>query len=139
MLPENREAGKDADVPGKCRRLRTPGLHPHDIALRSSRRRTESEQCCQALAASGYSAASVAKRHVCQFAAKLVGFSRFGGLLESIRKFEEGRPSVFVRGDSIAQEIGKSAVTAHMPGDGNRIDLRGYVNWNRNIDSLGVR
>jgi hypothetical protein len=82
--------------------------------------------------------ASVAESHLCEFAAKLVGFRRVGGVLESVRKFEKGRPSLFIRGDCIPQEIGESAVTAHMPGDGDRIDLRGNISRNRNVDSLNA-
>jgi hypothetical protein len=61
---------------------------------------------------------------------------RVGRIPESVRKFEERRPSVFVCGNGVAQEIGKSPVTAHMPGDGNRFDLRGQIDRNGNIDSL---
>src|SRR5665213_2101913 len=85
------------------------------------------------------SSASVAESHLCEFAAKSVGFRRVGGLLESAREFEEGRPSIFVSGDGIAKEIGESAVTAHIPGDGNRIDLRSHISRNRNVDSLNAR
>ncbi len=35
--------------------------------------------------------------------------------LKSVRKFEEGRPSSFIRGDRIAQEVGESALTARVP------------------------
>jgi hypothetical protein len=34
--------------------------------------------------------AVVAESHLCEFAAKRVGFRRIGGLLESAREFEEG-------------------------------------------------
>jgi hypothetical protein len=46
----------------------------------------------------------------------LFAFRRIGGLLESAREVEEG---VLIRGDGIAQEIGESAVTAHVPGEGD--------------------
>jgi len=61
----------------------------------------------------------MAESHLCEFAAKLLCFRRVGGMLESVREFEEGRPSVFIGGDGIPQEIGESAITAHMPGGGD--------------------
>jgi hypothetical protein len=67
--------------------------------------------------------ASVAERHPRQFGAKLFDFDRIGGSLKSISKLHEGRPSVFVRANGVAQEIGKRTVTADSTRDGNGINF----------------
>ncbi len=74
-----------------------------------------------------------------EFVAKPVSFRRVGGLLKLICYFQESCSSVLVGGDAIAQEIGESPFQTHMPGDGNRVDLRDQIDRNGNIDSRNFR